>query len=46
MLVAKQSVMTFTILIEPLNKYDAPGYFLNTTHQALDIIKKIDLSQP
>lgn len=31
-----------TILIEPLNKYDAPGYFLNTTHQALEIIKKID----
>ncbi len=27
-----------TILIEPLNKYAAPGYFLNTTDQARDII--------
>ena len=27
-----------TILIEPLNKYDAPGYFLTTTEQALAII--------
>ncbi|WP_116599777.1 hydroxypyruvate isomerase family protein [Primorskyibacter marinus] len=30
-----------TILIEPLNKYDAPGYFLTTTDQALAIIKAI-----
>ena len=28
-----------TILIEPLNKYDAPGYFLTTTEQALDVIE-------
>lgn len=28
-----------TILIEPLNKFDAPGYFLNTTNQAADIIE-------
>ena len=27
-----------TILIEPLNKFDAPGYFLNTTDQAREII--------
>lgn len=27
-----------TILIEPLNRYDAPGYFLTTTDQARDII--------
>ena len=27
-----------TILIEPLNKYDAPGYFLTTTDQALAVI--------
>lgn len=26
-----------TILIEPLNRYDAPGYFLTTTDQALEI---------
>lgn len=30
-----------TILIEPLNKYDAPGYFLATTDQALAIIEAI-----
>jgi 2-dehydrotetronate isomerase len=27
-----------TILIEPLNRYDAPGYFLTTTDQALALI--------
>jgi hydroxypyruvate isomerase len=30
-----------TILIEPLNKYDAPGYFLTTTDQALTIIEDV-----
>jgi hydroxypyruvate isomerase len=30
-----------TILIEPLNKYDAPGYFLTTTDQALQIIADV-----
>ena len=30
-----------TILIEPLNKYDAPGYFLTTTDQALAIIEAV-----
>ena len=30
------------ILIEPLNRYDAPGYFLKTTGQALDCIKEVD----
>lgn len=30
-----------TILIEPLNKYDAPGYFLTTTTQALEIIAAV-----
>jgi 2-dehydrotetronate isomerase len=30
-----------TILIEPLNAYDAPGYFLQTTHQAAKIIKDV-----
>lgn len=28
-----------TILIEPLNRYDAPGYFLKTTDQARSIIE-------
>lgn len=30
-----------TILVEPLNKYDAPGYFLATTDQALAIIEAV-----
>ncbi|MDE1132282.1 MAG: TIM barrel protein [Ascidiaceihabitans sp.] len=33
-----------TILIEPLNKYDAPGYFLTTTDQALEIMELVDAS--
>lgn len=31
-----------TILIEPLNHYDAPGYFLSTTEQAIEIIRSVD----
>lgn len=31
-----------TILIEPLNHYDAPGYFLSTTSQAITIIEAVD----
>jgi len=30
-----------TILIEPLNKYDAPGYFLQTSDQALELIASL-----
>lgn len=30
-----------TILIEPLNRYDAPGYFLSTTEQAVGIIEAV-----
>ncbi len=30
-----------TILIEPLNPYNAPGYFLNGTAQAADIIREV-----
>ncbi|NNE89935.1 MAG: TIM barrel protein [Silicimonas sp.] len=30
-----------TILIEPLNHYDAPGYFLKTTTQAVAIIEEV-----
>jgi hydroxypyruvate isomerase len=30
-----------TILIEPLNSYDAPGYFLTTTDQAVAIIHEV-----
>ncbi len=31
-----------SILIEPLNSYDAPGYFLNSTDQAAQIIDEVD----
>lgn len=30
-----------TILVEPLNHYDAPGYFLTTTAQAAAIIREV-----
>lgn len=30
-----------TILIEPLNPYSAPGYFLNSTGQAADLIHEV-----
>jgi len=30
-----------TILIEPLNRYDAPGYFLSTTGHALRLIERL-----
>lgn len=30
-----------TILIEPLNRYDAPGYFLTTTTQAVHLIDTV-----
>jgi hydroxypyruvate isomerase len=30
-----------TILIEPLNHHNAPGYFLNSTEQAADIIRQV-----
>jgi len=31
-----------TILIEPLNRHDAPGYFLHNTDQAADLIAALD----
>ena len=31
-----------TILIEPLNRHDAPNYFLHTTDQALGIIAEVE----
>ena len=33
-----------TILIEPLNSYDAPGYFLNSTVHAQEIITRVGAS--
>ena len=41
---AKQSGVT--ILIEPLNRYDAPGYFLNSLAQAEEIITSVNQSKP
>lgn len=38
---AKASPHGITILIEPLNAYDAPGYFLQTTDQAAQIIADV-----
>jgi hydroxypyruvate isomerase len=32
-----------TVLIEPLNRYDAPGYFLTTTSQAAAIMRELAL---
>ena len=30
------------VLIEPINPVDMPGYFLNSVHQALDLLTRID----
>lgn len=38
----KASLHMITVLIEPLNSQDAPGYFLQTSAQAADIINKVD----
>lgn len=38
---AKTAAQGITILIEPLNRYDAPGYFLTTTEQATGIIAEV-----
>lgn len=32
-----------TLLIEPLNRHDAPGYFLKTTDQAVALLTELDL---
>ena len=38
---AAKAAGTRTILIEPLNRHDAPGYFLKTTDQARKIIREV-----
>lgn len=40
---AEAATRNMTILIEPLNAYDAPGYFLKTTDQARTLIETLDL---
>ncbi len=37
----RAAALGITILIEPLNRHDAPGYFLRTTDQAREIIAKV-----
>jgi len=32
-----------TVLIEPINPYDMPGYFLNDIHQAREILNELNL---
>lgn len=39
--VERAEPLGITILIEPLNRHDAPGYFLNTSAQARGIIEEI-----
>ncbi len=39
---ACDAAANLTILIEPLNHHDAPGYFLNSSSQAADIIAEVD----
>lgn len=41
----RASAHDITILIEPLNSYDAPGYFLKTTAQAIAIIDEVGASK-
>lgn len=38
----KAALKGITILIEPLNSYDAPGYFLSKTTQAEEIIARVN----
>lgn len=38
----KASTTGQTILIEPLNRHDAPGYFLKTTEQAAQVIAQVN----
>jgi len=39
---SKAAKLGINILIEPLNPYDAPGYYLNTTEQASNVIKEVE----
>ncbi|MFK7892080.1 MAG: hydroxypyruvate isomerase family protein [Granulosicoccus sp.] len=40
--IEKATPENITVLIEPLNRFAAPGYFLNTSEQARAIIEEID----
>ncbi len=41
---ARAAPLGISILIEPLNHYDAPGYFLQTTEQAAALIAEVGAS--
>lgn len=38
----KAAPLGITVLIEPLNRHDAPGYFLRTTAQAISVMEAVD----
>lgn len=38
----KASARGITLLIEPLNRFDAPGYFLQTTTQAMEVMSAVN----
>ncbi|TWI55257.1 hydroxypyruvate isomerase family protein [Halalkalibacter nanhaiisediminis] len=38
---AKMAEHDLTLLIEPINTFDIPGYFLNDLHEAVHIIKEV-----
>ena len=38
---AAAAIYQITVLIEPLNHYDAPGYFLRTSAQAMAVIEEV-----
>jgi 2-dehydrotetronate isomerase len=38
---ARAAELSLTVLIEPLNRYDVPGYFLTDTSMAADIIREL-----
>lgn len=42
---AQARPLGITILIEPLNAYDAPGYFLQTSAQALGVIAQVNMPE-
>lgn len=39
----KMGELGLTLLIEPINPYDMPGYFLSDIHDAVNIIKEVNL---
>lgn len=40
----KAEKLGVTLQVEPLNKQDMPGYFIRTTEQGMDIVRRVDRS--